>query len=261
MTDISPNVEPILASASDTVFVVSPHVQLVDDVRNYCASRNLKLWEGNPDSPDVIAVPYKIGIVDKHFMDPKSWSDWMEFLRETRGMSHEHLLIIVLPAPYSDYALDEARKEFEDALEPVSFVFGSDESLVIQIMKNWLDTGSTGQPGVCRDAASFIVSNNPYRPRHVTFRERLEELMSRVTVEETKHKVSVDVYFKYRIQAKWLLIKFLGGNHPYTKELDMMFAVDMDPFGVGAYLLAAKGILEALAEDLDNGLVQVKEGA
>ena len=54
--------------------------------------------------------------------------------------------------------------------------------------------------------------------------------------------------------------KFLGENHPYTKELDMMFAVDMDPFAVGGYLLAAKGILEALAEDLDNGLVEVKEG-
>ncbi len=40
-----------------------------------------------------------------------------------------------------------------------------------------------------------------------------------------------------------------------------MFLLDMDPFSVGAYLLAAKGILEALVEDLDRGLIEIKEGA
>ena len=260
MTDISPNVEPISASIEDTVFVVSPHVQLVDDVRNFCALKNLKLWEGDPDSPDVIAIPYKVGIVDKYFMDEKSWSDWLEFLRETKGMSHNHLLIIILPAPFSEAALEQIRKEFEDAHEPVSFIFGPDGKQVIHIMKNWLDTGSIEQFRVFQNDALTIAPSKLEKPKHMAFRERLEELLNRFTVEETKHKVSVDVYFKYRIQAKWLLAKYLGVNHLYTKELDMMFAVDMDPFAVGGYLLAAKGILEALAEDLDNGLVELKAG-
>jgi len=100
----------------------------------------MKLWIGDPNSPDVIAIPYKVGIVDKYWMNPKSWADWIEFLRATKGESHDHLLIIILPAPFSDYALEEARKEFEDAHEPVSFIFGPYGSQVIQIMKNWLET-------------------------------------------------------------------------------------------------------------------------
>ena len=95
----------------------------------------------------------------------------------------------------------------------------------------------------------------------MTFRDRLDELMNRFTFEDTKAKVNLDVYYKFRIQAKWLLVQCLGEYHPYTRELNTLFAADMDPFSVGAYLLAAKGIFEALAEDLDRGLIEIKEGA
>lgn len=101
----------------------------------------MKLWIGTPDSPDVMAIPYRIGVVDKYFTDPKLWSDWLEFLRETRGFSHEHLLIIVLPYAFSEVALDAAKREFEGTHEPVSFVFGPDWSQVIKKIENWLDTG------------------------------------------------------------------------------------------------------------------------
>ena len=140
MTETQTNIEPVSASCGNTIFVISPNVQLVENIRNFCAQRHMKLWVGDPNSPDVIAVPYKVGIVDKYWMNPKSWADWIEFLRETKGESHDHLLIIILPAPFSDYALEEARKEFEDAHEPVSFIFGPYGSQVIQIMKNWLET-------------------------------------------------------------------------------------------------------------------------
>jgi hypothetical protein len=259
MTDNKLSQETICASIGDTVFIVSPIVALVDQVNNFCASRNLNLWKGDPDSPDVIAVPYKIGIVDKYFMDPQFWSNWIEFLREAKEQSHEHLLIVILPPPFSEHALEQARKEFEDAHEAVSFVFGPDGNQVVQIMKDWLDSGSIYQPGVCSDAATPILQTKMDQANPLSFRKRLVELLDRFTLDATKNKVGVDVYFKDRIQAKWLLAKYLGKNHMYTKELDMMFAVDMDPFAVGGYLLAAKGILEALAEDLDSGLVEVKE--
>jgi hypothetical protein len=261
MTEILLTMEPASVSCEDTIFVISPNDQIVENVRDFVVQRHIKLWIGDPKSPDVIAVPYKVGIVDKYWMDPKSWADWIEFLRETRGDRYDDLLIIILPHPFSEEALDEIKREFEDAHEPVHFLFGGEGKHVVKVIANWLDTGSIEQFSVCEDVTSTIAPNNSEETRQATFRERLDELMNRFTVEETKHKVSVDVYFKYRIQAKWLLTKFLGGNHLYTKELDIMFAVDMDPFAVGGYLLAAKGILEALKEDLDNGLVQVKEGA
>ena len=40
----------------------------------------------------------------------------------------------------------------------------------------------------------------------------------------------------------------------------MLLVVEMDLFSAGAYLLAVKGILEALQEDLDHGLIELKEG-
>ncbi len=224
-----------------------------------CVQRHMKLWTGDPNSPDVIAVPYKVGIVDKYYMDPKSWGDWIEFLRETRGDRYDDLLVIILPYPFSEAALDEAKREFEDAHEPVHFMFGGDGNHIVKIIGDWLDTGSIEPFSVCQDATSTIIPTNSEEAKHMTFRDRLDELMKRFTFEDTKAKVNLDAYFKLRIQAKWLLIKYLGENHPYTRELKTMFVADMDPFSVGRYLLAAKGIMEAPVEDLDRGLIEIEE--
>lgn len=260
MTKILLNMEPALASCEDTIFVISPNVQLVENIRNFCVSRNVKLWIGDPNSPDVIAVPYKVGIVDKYWMDPKSWADWIEFLREAKGEGHDHLLIIILPPTFSAAALHKIKRELENAHEPVHFMFGADGSQVVKIIENWLDAHSIEPFSVFHDATSIKVPTNSEEARQMAFRDRLGELMNRFSVDDTKSKVNLDVYFKFRIQAKWLLIKYLGENHPYTRELKMLFVADMDPFSVGAYLLAAKGIFEALAEDLDRGSIEVMEG-
>ncbi len=108
MTEILLNMEPALVSCEDTIFVISPNIRLVENIRDFCVQRHMKLWIGDPNSPDVIAVPYKVGIVDKYYMDPKSWGDWIEFLRETKGDRYDDLLIIILPYPFSEMALDEA---------------------------------------------------------------------------------------------------------------------------------------------------------
>jgi len=260
MTEILLNMEPVSASSEDTILVISPNIQLVEDIRDFVVQRRMNLWIGDPNSPDLIAVPYKVGIVDKFWMDPKSWADWIEFLRETKGDRYDDLLIIILPHPFSEAPLDEAKKEFEDAHEPVHFMFGGDGNHIVKIIGNWLDTGSFEPFSVSPEPTSIVPSNSE-EARHLTFRDRIDELMNRFTFEDTKGKVNLDVYFKFKIQAKWLLIKHLGENHPYTKELKTLFVADIDPFYVGALVLAAKGILEALEEDLDNGLIEVKAGA
>jgi hypothetical protein len=260
MTEILLNMEPMSASCEDTILVISPNIQLVEDVRGFCVQRNMNLWIGDPNSPDLIAVPYKVGIVDKYCMDRKSWTDWLEFLRETKGCSHDHLLIIILPAPFSEAALIEIKREFEDAHEPVSFIFGANGGQVVEIMNNWLNTRPIEPSGsVPNDETSTIVPAVSGRASQMTFRDRLDELTNRFTFTDTKSKVNLDVFFKFRIQAKWLLAKYLGENHLYTKELNTTVAVDMDPYAVGSYLLAAKGVLEALAEDMDRGLIELKE--
>ncbi|MEI6135506.1 MAG: hypothetical protein WCP72_11070 [Desulfomonile sp.] len=258
MTNTQADAEPISASIFDTVFFISPNNQLVESIRDFCASKNMKLWIGDPDSPDVIAIPYRIGIVDKAYMGQKSWADWIEFLRDTKGVSHEHLLIIILPPPFSEAVLDEAKKEFEDAHDDVRFTFDTEGRSILKIIGDWLGNRSK-EPSLFHDATSTIVPSRSGEKTQATFRDRLEELMNRIPSEDTNGKVNLDVYFKFRIRAKWLLVQGLGESHPYTKELDSVFLHDMDPFAAGSYLLAAKGILEALVEDLDHGLIAVKE--
>ena len=93
----------------------------------------------------------------------------------------------------------------------------------------------------------------------MTFKERLGELLNSLQIDDPRDKVDLRLYFKWRIQAKWLLINYLGEDHLYTKELVSALSSDPDPSLLGSYILTAKGILEALMEDLDSGMIGVKE--
>ena len=78
-------------------------------------------------------------------------------------------------------------------------------------------------------------------------------------IDDPRNKVDLRLYCKRRIQAKWLLINYLGEDHLYTRELVSALSSDPDPSCLGIYILTAKGVLEALMEDLDSGMIGVKE--
>jgi hypothetical protein len=92
----------------------------------------------------------------------------------------------------------------------------------------------------------------------MTFKERLGELLNSLQIDDPRDKVDLRLYCKWRIQAKWLLINYLGEDHLYTRELISALSSDPDPSLLGSYILTAKGILEALMEDLDFGMIGVK---
>ena len=93
----------------------------------------------------------------------------------------------------------------------------------------------------------------------MTFKERLGELLNSLQIDDPRDKVDLRLYCKWRIQAKWLLINYLGEDHLYTRELVSALSSDPDPSCLGIYILTAKGVLEALMEDLDSGMIGVKE--
>ena len=93
----------------------------------------------------------------------------------------------------------------------------------------------------------------------MTFKERLGELLDSLQIDDPRDKVDLRLYFKWRIQAKCLLINYLGEDHLYTRELMSAFNTDSDPSFLGSYILTAKGVLEALMEDLDSGMIGVKQ--
>jgi hypothetical protein len=93
----------------------------------------------------------------------------------------------------------------------------------------------------------------------MTFKERLGELLNSLQIDDPRDKVDLRLYFKWRIKAKCLLINYLGEDHLYTRELMSAFNTDSYPSFLGSYILTAKGILEALIEDIDSGIIGVKE--
>jgi hypothetical protein len=92
----------------------------------------------------------------------------------------------------------------------------------------------------------------------MTLNERLGELLDSLQIDDPRDKVDLRLYCKWRIQAKCLLINYLGEDHLYTKELVSALSSDPDPSLLGSCILTAKGILEALREDLDSGMIGVK---
>jgi len=137
-TDIGPR--PI--STENTVLIISPNIQLVDDIRIFCVSKNMNLWIGNPYSPDVIDVPYNVCVVDRDWVDKKSWVNWIDFLKEVKGEDHDYLILVILHPPFSESTLDEARRDFDNSHEPVHFIFSDEGSHIVKIITKWLDTGS-----------------------------------------------------------------------------------------------------------------------
>ena len=59
------------------------------------------------------------------------------------------------------------------------------------------------------------------------------------------------------MEMKWLVAYYLGGDHPYCKELSTMLGVEMDPYSFGVNIIAAKGILMAFSEDFDRGFIHI----
>ena len=93
----------------------------------------------------------------------------------------------------------------------------------------------------------------------MTFKERLGKLLNSLQIDDPRDKVDLRLYCKWRIQAKCLPINYLGEDHLYTRELVSALSSDPDPSLLGSYILTAKGVLEALMEDIDSGIIGVKE--
>ena len=92
----------------------------------------------------------------------------------------------------------------------------------------------------------------------MTFQERLEELISRANITDHQADMPLDGYYKWRLQALWLLTQWLGDRHTYTTEFDMWVSGQPDQLSVGQNVLAGRGILDALMEDWDRGHISAK---
>lgn len=250
---------PKPASCERTIFLLSPDIILAKTLKAFCEHNDMNLWIGGPDSPDVIAVPYKVGIVHKDWMDEKSWNEWIVFLKESQGKDHDFLLVIIVNSDTSEWERRELEAQFVDIHKTIFFVSEGEEKNILRTVKIWLDSNPPIQQEILpsEEVNNNLTSQNTGGDKNLQY--RIRELLHRIPTNESAATVNLQAYFKWRTQVKSLLIKYLGDHHHVVKDLDSAIGLNMNPPVVGDSILAAKGVLEALAEDLDNGLVEIKE--
>lgn len=250
---------PKPASCERTIFLLSPDFELAKKLRDFSEHKDMNLWIGGPDSPDVIAVPYKVGIVYKNWMDEKAWNEWIIFLKESHGEGHDFLLIIIVNSDTSEWERRELEAQFVDTHRTIFFVSEGEKTNILRTVKIWLDSNPPIQQEILpsEEVSNRLPSQNTGGDKNL--QHRVRELLHRFSGNESAATVNLQAYFKWRTQAKSLLIKYLGDDHHVVKDLDSAIGLNMNPPVVGDSILAAKGILEALLEDLDQGLFNIME--
>jgi hypothetical protein len=250
---------PETDSSEDIVFVLSPNIQLVGGVRDFCINNNMHLWIGEPNTPNVIDIPYKVGIVSKDWLNEESWNKWIEFLREPQGKERDYFLVITLDSQDSERARQELERRFENIKKTVYFASDPEVSHILSIVRKWLYNRTESPEEISPSEETRDHLMNERNDENMTFKDRLEELLNRFPVLDSGTKVNLQDSSKWRIQAKWLFANCLGEEHLYTKELITVLGVEADPFSPAPNILMAKGILEALLEDLSHGFIEMKE--
>jgi len=125
---------PEVATVHDTIFAVTPDIDLAGDLFDLCNDYNLKLYIGEPESPDPIAVPCTAAIIDEEWLGPKSFKSLLNFLKECRGQQNPYLLVIVAPSVWPE----RASQALESIHRPVLFVHCRDNLPILQAIKSRL---------------------------------------------------------------------------------------------------------------------------
>ena len=66
----------------DTLAFASDNIDLAIEINDFCKENNKKIFFPEPDSPDIIAIPFFVMIVDRNFIGKSAWEDYCEYSNE-----------------------------------------------------------------------------------------------------------------------------------------------------------------------------------
>lgn len=67
------------SSKEDTLAFASTNISLAIEINDFCKENNKKIFFPEPDSPDIIAIPFFVMIVDRHFIGKSAWEDYCDY--------------------------------------------------------------------------------------------------------------------------------------------------------------------------------------
>ena len=63
----------------DTLAFASDNINLDIEINDLCKENNKKIFFPEPGSPDIIAVPFFVMVVDRHFIVRSAWEDYCDY--------------------------------------------------------------------------------------------------------------------------------------------------------------------------------------
>lgn len=66
----------------DTLVFASDNINLAIEVNNFCKENNKKIFFPEPDSPDIIAIPFFVLVVDRNFIGKSAWEDYCDYSKD-----------------------------------------------------------------------------------------------------------------------------------------------------------------------------------
>ena len=83
---------PYSFSQKNSFAFASNDINLAIEVNDFCKVNDIKIFFPEPDSPDIIAIPFFTMIVDRNYIGKSAWEDYCEYCRE----SEENSPIIII---------------------------------------------------------------------------------------------------------------------------------------------------------------------
>lgn len=66
----------------DTIVFASDNISLVIEINDFCKENNKKIFFPEPGSPDLVAVPFFVLVVDRNFIGKSAWEDYCDYSKD-----------------------------------------------------------------------------------------------------------------------------------------------------------------------------------
>ena len=63
----------------DTLAFASANISLAIEINDFCKENNKKIFFPEPGSPDIVAIPFFVMIVDRNFIGKSAWEDYCDY--------------------------------------------------------------------------------------------------------------------------------------------------------------------------------------
>ena len=65
-----------------TIFCQFENQEIEKEIERFAQDINCKVYYGEPNSPDIIATPYFVSILDRNIIGKKCWKEYMDYCNE-----------------------------------------------------------------------------------------------------------------------------------------------------------------------------------